>query len=140
MPYDIHYISVKDFIRTRNTGVVDLETSKKNLINLCNIWREHSDQNVLVDLRHTTIDFSVKDIQEYVEVVLATGLGQRNRVALLYKHRDSFDRVRFFEFLAVQKGLGVKACEDFEEAIEWLSELTPLAHHSVMSLETSTEI
>ena len=122
MSCDIHYISVKDFIRIQNPGVVDLETSKKNLKALCEVWKDHSDHNVLVDARHTSYTFSEKDIRNLVDAVAETGLGIHNRVALLYKHRDTFDQARFFEFLAIKKGLGVKACEEFEEALEWLGD------------------
>ena len=41
-------------------------------------------------------------------------------LAILRRQPDTFDRARFFEMLATDRGFNVGAFEDFEKAFDWL--------------------
>ncbi len=123
---DIHFVSGKDFIRASNSGMVDLEASKANIKHLCDVWNHSDDHNILIDIRDVVHDLSVPDVRTLFEEVVRSGLGKVNHVAILYRLRKNFDHSKFLEFLAGQKGLNLRAFEEFEEAWAWVAEIKQL--------------
>lgn len=123
---DIQYISIKDFLKHTSRGVVDLEIALDNLRRVVAIWQARTQQNILVDIRDAELQASPAEAKQWLEEVVKAGIGRNNRVALLYQQRPGFDLVRFVEFLSARAGLGIKACENWDQAIAWLSEPRPV--------------
>lgn len=131
MKQQIHHIEIESFLKTSGTGTITFEQSLERLRALCEIWKKNKAQSILVDLRDRKIEMPSTELKHFMEVVQETGIGQTNKVALLYRHREQFDPPVFLEFLAAKMDLKVKAFEDYEAAISWLvSDVTLLAERT----------
>ena len=64
----IKVYNVKDFIRKTETGNIDLNRSKQIVRDLANAAGSHTDHNILIDMRETTI--SVATIEDVMKVTL----------------------------------------------------------------------
>jgi hypothetical protein len=51
----IKVYKVKDFIRKTETGNIDLKRSKQIVREIANAAGSHTDHNILIDLRETTV-------------------------------------------------------------------------------------
>ncbi|HEY7462280.1 MAG TPA: hypothetical protein VIC59_10450 [Gemmatimonadota bacterium] len=120
MPHDIRVISLKDFLRTDVHGVLDMEASKRLLAAIASECAKHDGHHVLLDMRDARAEGGLPEIYELVAYLGELGLGVRNRIALLYHQRDTFDRAQFFARYAERQGLQVSAFQDFEWALDWL--------------------
>ena len=67
----IKVYKVKDFVRTTQTGNVDIKRSKEIVIDLANAAGSHADHNILIDMRETTV--SVSNIVDILEVAREFG-------------------------------------------------------------------
>jgi len=65
---EIKIYNVKDFVRTTQTGNIDLKRSKQLVRELANVAGSHSDHNILIDLRETTV--SVSNIVDILKISL----------------------------------------------------------------------
>jgi hypothetical protein len=121
MPHRVNIISAKEYIRSDVSGRFDLESSMKLLREIAAAHAQTSNDDVLLDVRCAdgTV-MSGLDIYELVILLRDLGLGQNNKVAILYQPRNDLDRARLFEMLAHDRGLCVAAFQDFEKAYEWL--------------------
>jgi hypothetical protein len=121
MPHDIRVIVASEFLRADVHGNVDLATSKRILEDLAQACAGHPDRHILIDVRSAGVPMlSSVDLYELVQTLCRLGLGVLNRIAILRRHPDKFDRGRFFEMLATERGFNVGAFEDFEKAFDWL--------------------
>src|SRR5262249_26013147 len=102
-------------------GQLDLATSRQILIELASATAGNPYQHILIDGRDITgPPLSTVDLFELVQTLRSLGLGLLNKLAILRKLRDSFDRGRFFEMLATDRGFNVGVFDDFESAFTWL--------------------
>ncbi len=113
-------ISAKDFIKTHPTGEPDLEQSKKILIELAAIAEPPADYEILLDCRDSYGHLSFLDMYELVAEFGRHRLAFRNKIAFLSRPDEQFDRARFLELCARNRGFQVGAFTDFQETIEWL--------------------
>ena len=121
MAHDIRVIPARDFLRANVDGHFDLEASKALLRELAAAVVGCQDRHILIDTRATgTPVLTSSDLFELVQTLKKLGLGLLNRIAILRQLKDTFDRGRFFEMLATDRGLQVGAFDDFESAFEWL--------------------
>ncbi len=121
MAHDIRVISARDFFRANVEGQFDLESSKALLRDLAKAVVGCQDRHILIDTRETgTPILTSSDLFELVQTLRQLGLGVFNRIALLRRLTDTFDRGRFFEMLATERGMQVGTFDDFETAFEWL--------------------
>jgi hypothetical protein len=121
MPHDIRVISAKEFLRADVRGEPDLATSKRILEELAAAGGADPGRDILLDVRQTGAPVLTSvDLFELVQVFRKLGLGVLNRIAILRLVKDEFDRARFFEMLATDRGLNVTVFDDFESACEWL--------------------
>jgi len=97
----IKVYNVKDFVRTTQTGNIDLKRSKQLVRELVKVAGSHSDHNILIDLRETTV--SVSNIVDILEVAREFG----SSVSSFKNNMQGFEWEIF---------------TDYEGAIEWLSE------------------
>ena len=121
MPHDIRVIKASEFVRADVQGKPDLAASKQLLRELAAACVGCPDRHILIDTRATDApELTSLDLYELVQTLRELGLGLLNRIAILNRPRDTFDRARFFEMLAADRGLHVGAFKDFEAAFTWL--------------------
>lgn len=113
-------ISAKDFIKTHPTGEPDLEQSKKILIELAAIAEPPADYEILLDVRDSYGHLSLFDMYELVAELGRHRSSFRNKIAFLCRTDDQFDKGRFLELCARNRGFQVGAFTDFQETVEWL--------------------
>jgi len=120
----IKVYKVKDFVRTTQTGNIDLKRSKQLVRELVKVAGSHADHNILIDLRETTV--SVSNIVDVLEVAREFGSSissYNNKIANIVP--DDHERMviahRFKACMDMQ-GFEWEIFNDYESAIEWLSE------------------
>jgi hypothetical protein len=120
----IKVYKVKDFVRTTQTGNIDIKRSKEIVIDLANAAGSHADHNILIDMRETTV--SVSNIVDILEVAREFGSSVssfKNKIANIVP--DDHERMviahRFKACMDMQ-GFEWEIFTDYESAIEWLSE------------------
>ena len=120
----IKVYKVKDFVRTTQTGNIDLKRSKQLVRELVKVAGSHADHNILIDLRETTV--SVSNIVDILEVAREFGSSVssfKNKIANIVP--DDHERMviahRFKACMDMQ-GFEYEIFNDYESAIEWLSE------------------
>ncbi len=113
-------ISAKDFIKAHPTGEPDLEQSKKILIELASIAEPPADYEILLDVRESYGNLTLFDMYELVEELGRHRSSFRNKIAFLSRSDHQFDKARFLELCARNRGFQVGAFTDFQETIEWL--------------------
>ena len=120
----IKVYKVKDFVRTTQTGDIDIKRSKEIVGDLAKAAGSHADHNILIDMRETTV--SVSNIVDILEVAREFGSSVssfKNKIANIVP--DDHDRMviahRFKACMDMQ-GFEYEIFNDYEGAIEWLSE------------------
>jgi len=120
----IKVYKVKDFVRTTQTGNIDIKRSKEIVIDLANAAGSHADHNILIDMRETTV--SVSNIVDILEVAREFGSSVssfKNKMANIVP--DDHERMviahRFKACMDMQ-GFEYEIFNNYESAIEWLSE------------------
>ncbi len=113
-------ISAKDFIKTHPTGEPDLKQSKKILVELAAIAKPPADYEILLDVRDSYGTLTLFDMYELVAVLGRHRSSFRNKIAFLTRPDHQFDKAKFLELCARNRGFQVGAFTDFEETIEWL--------------------
>jgi hypothetical protein len=125
MPLDLEIIRASEFIRVGPQGQLDLPASREVLKQLAQACHKRGLDRALLDLRQLrpapTPTLSRDDLASLVTTFGEVGFSKRLRVAILYS-TDPHRRARLFAFLTTLHGGQVKACNDFEDALYWLSE------------------
>ena len=115
---------VKDFLRKTETGNIDLKRSKQIVKELAMAAGLHTNHNILIDLRETSV--SVANIEDIMKVALEFGSyisSFKNKIANIVP--DDSERLkianRFKACMDIQ-GFEYEIFTDYESAIEWLSQ------------------
>ena len=120
MPTNIAIIHTRDFIRARPDGALDLEASRKLLVEVVSAMRSAGEHNVLIDTRAAApTRLSRDDLWKLGAAASTQPALAQGRVALLVP-LDKQDDAEFFEGVARLQGASVTAFSDFESAISWL--------------------
>jgi hypothetical protein len=121
MPHDIRLITAREFLRADVHEQLDLPASRELLRQLAAACVEDPGRHILVDVRDAGPGrLTSSDLFELVQALRELGLGLLNRIAILRRLHDTFDRPRFFEMLATERGIQVAVFDDFEAAFNWL--------------------
>jgi hypothetical protein len=124
MPLELQIIRASEFIRLGAHGHFDLTASKAALATLARACRKRAIDRALMDLRSLqpgpTPVFSRDDLIALVNTFPEVGFTRRQRLAILYQ-TDPHHRARLFAFLSTVHGWTVRAFDDFEKALSWLS-------------------
>jgi hypothetical protein len=128
MSSEIKIYKIKDLIRVNKKGVLDADRSIDTIHQLAATASFHADCNILLDSRDTVVNSATMfDIFKItLEFALYKSLfknkianvipNNEKRISIAKKFKASMD-VQDFEY---------KFFTDFEAAIEWLSDTTPL--------------
>jgi hypothetical protein len=121
----IKVYKVKDFIRKTETGNIDLKRSKQIVRELAMVAGSHTDNNILIDLRETTVS-AAESIEDIMKIALEFGSyvsSFKNKIANIIP--DDPERMtiatRFKACMDIQ-GFEYEVFNDYESAIEWLSQ------------------
>ena len=120
MPTNIAIIHTRDFIRARPDGALDLEASRRLLVEVVSAMRSAGEHNALIDTRAVAPTRLSRD--DLWKIGLAANTQPalvQGRVALLVP-LDKQDDAEFLEGVARLQGANVRAFSDFESAISWL--------------------
>lgn len=109
-----------DFIIATPDGVLDLGKSGDLLRKIAETSEGHGDFHILVDFRTTDIKLSTVEIWEICKGLSDYGETFKRKVAILVREDADFEKMRFFELCASNRGFKVNPFTDFEEAIMWL--------------------
>ena len=120
MKAEIKFVKTRDFIKTTASGQLNLEQSKKVLEEIARLNTPDDLHDILVDIRGTEPGLSLSDIYELVTAVGNHRQAFRKKIAILLGAQHDFDKARFLEMCASNRGYNVNAFDDFEEAVNWL--------------------
>ena len=120
MPIDVKIVPAREFIRTKANGVFDLEKTRELFLTVFSKMKEAQASEVVIDCREATTNMTASDINELLSVLNHVGSWSTWRIAIVYRPKDDWDRAKFFELGARNKGYRVGAYQEFEEALAWL--------------------
>ena len=120
MPIDLKIVPAKEFMRTNAKGEFDLEGTKKVFLSIFAKMKEAKVSEVVMDVREASAKLSVFQIYELVSVLEQVGCWRTWKIAMVLNQKDEFDRAKFFELCAQNRGYQVGAFKEFEEAVTWL--------------------
>jgi hypothetical protein len=126
MDLNLRLIHAKDFLQTTPTGEIDLETSKRFILELAREHQSPSQYDVLIDTRQTTGRLTLFDMVEMINVMIEHRESFRSKAAILTSPGPHFDHAKFMELYANNRGFRIGAFDDFEEAMNWLMTSTEL--------------
>jgi hypothetical protein len=120
VPTNITIVQTRDFIRARPDGALDLDASRRVLVEVVAAIRRAGSDNVLIDTRAAApVRLSSTDLWNLGVAAGTQPALARAKVALLVPVNRQ-DDAEFFESVARVQGANVRAFSDFESAISWL--------------------
>ncbi len=124
---NLRLIHARDFLKTTPSGELDLKTSKQVLLKLASENAAPRQYEILIDVRQASGGMTFMDITELVDVMIEHRESFRSRLAILSSKGRQFDKAKFMELYAGNRGFRIGAFDGFEDAMNWLmtsSELT----------------
>lgn len=121
MPYDLHIIKTKDFIRFDGHGHVAVDESHRVLANLAKTCVERGIDCALLDIRDIRSKLPLADVYRLARAFQEMGFQKHHRLAILHRY-DASERAALFAMLASARGWNVRAFDEYEDAIQWFAE------------------
>ncbi len=126
MPLELQIIRASEFVRVDPKNHLDMHETKKALVLLARACCQRGIDQAMMDLRQVPIPekplFTPTQIAELVNTFQHAGFGNQQRLAILYRS-DPHHGARMFAFISKMRGCQVQAFQDFERALQWLSEV-----------------
>ena len=117
---DYKIIQAKDFIKVTPTGEIDLKESKKVLGQLADMLGLTGNYELLLDMREAHSNMQQAELEELVlELVRHRNVFQ-NKIAVIARNDEQFNKAVFVEICANIDGLTVEAFTDYEQAMNWI--------------------
>ena len=113
-------IQAKDFIKAKPTGEIDLDESKKLLVQLAEMEHLIGDYEILMDLREVHSHMNHADLFELIGELGRHKEAFRSKIAVLARDDEQFNKAVFLEMCANIDRFIVMAFTDFEKATNWL--------------------
>jgi hypothetical protein len=110
----------KDFIKTSVSGELDLEGSKKALKTLAEDPRYPDDYEILIDLRDADCHLEVYEIYDLCQYIGRYRLSFLNKIAVVVSDDGHFDKAKFMELFAGNRGFDIRTFTNISEAKKWL--------------------
>ena len=120
MPIDLKIVPAREFIQTKANGEFDLEGTRELFLAVFSKMKEAKVSEVVMDLRELTTNMTASDINELLSVLNHVGSWSTWKIAIVYRPKNDWDRAKFFELGAQNKGYRVGAFQVFENALTWL--------------------
>lgn len=119
MPTNIRIIHSGDFVKTTPDGALDLEESKRILVDLAAQFPSGHEYHMLLDTRHAHSSLTVANLWYLATQLGKLGTSFRRKIAILCP-LERFESAEFFALCSQNQGLNVVAFTSFEDAIMWL--------------------
>jgi hypothetical protein len=129
---------LKDLIIMTSSGMIDLAASKIALKNLAADPEFDKHYEILLDLRDSECELSVMDVYE-IATYLAwpdPALPTSKKIAVLVSGQRAFDHAKFLEVCSTNRGVHVRAFEDYEKASEWFDADLPVDRKETEAIPT----
>ena len=123
MTLAIELIRTPEFIRASPHGILDFPASKETLGSIARACVKRGLKRALLDLRGLPgrrVPFTCAELAELVETFRDSGFNKTHKLAVLYAE-DRHRGAPLFSFIGRMQGWNVRALEDFEQALQWLS-------------------
>jgi hypothetical protein len=127
MASEIKIYKIKDFVRLSESGEIDLDRSVKMAQKLAAVTTFNLDHNILIDLRKTKVALTgMEDVMKItLEFVQCMPPLFPNKIAnVIPTDENRASLAKKFELCMNIKNINWKFFTDFEQAIEWLSDVT----------------
>ena len=121
MAYDVRVIPIREFMKTDITGEVDVNATRDMLSQLMAACKRENMTRILIDVREASSHSSVLEVWTLAKDLGSLGVTHENRVAVLNRPKDHFDRGAFLELCATNRGYQLRAFREFEAAFAWLT-------------------
>ena len=121
MPTMYKIINAKDFIKARPSGITDLEQSKQVLLELAMIAGLSPEHEILLDIREVDAGLTHEEVYGLIKELEKKRSFFHNKIAVLSRDDEQYNRAGFFEIFANLEGFQVAAFIDYEKAINWLN-------------------
>ena len=116
-------IPIDGVVQVEVSGTLDLAASRALLLEIARD-AELQGHGLLIDLRVATGQLSYLDIHELVSVLVDHPDQFSQRLALLDRYTERFEKEQFFQAYATERGFRIRAFVD-EDAAAWLEEDAP---------------
>jgi hypothetical protein len=127
MPIELQIIRASEFVCLDAHEQLDFEESKRALQSLAHACQKRGLDRALLDLRALPVPdkpvFTPTQLAALVGTFREAGFGRNQRLAVLYRS-DPHGGARAFAFIGRIQGWQVRAFDEFEGALHWLSEET----------------
>ena len=117
MPTDIRIIHAHDFIKATPEGHLDLEQSKRLLVELTSA--SLNDYDIIIDTRKAQSEMSILDLWDLAAELDNLRKDSSRKTAIVCPF-ERFDHAGFFARHAQNRGFRVREFTSFEDAINWL--------------------
>ena len=121
MPIEIRNIQAHEFIKTTPEGVLDVEASKKLLVEIASASAPSGDYEILLDTRGAHSELSAEDLWA-LAAELHTYRTTLSRKAAVLVPPERLDHAEYFARCAKERGFQVSAFTSLGDAVGWLFE------------------
>ena len=124
MPVELQIIRACEFVRLGAHGEFDFESTRAALTTLADACHKRGIERALIDVRGAVSNLTPQDLAALVSAFGKAAVSKGLWLAILHTGDQNY-RAKLFVFFSAIRGLKVRAFEDFEEGLDWLS--TPAA-------------
>ena len=127
MNTQIKVFSHQSLIVLTADGQLDMAASKAALKIVAESSSHNEHAEVLLDLRDINCSLSITDMYELATHLASpkTGLPTHEKIAVLVDGAMEFDHAKFLALCGVNRGIAIRAFDDYDAAGEWLKTTLP---------------
>lgn len=122
MEWVIEYLEDDGIVYGKTSGVLDVESLLQYNREMITTGRKHGSHKLLTDLRDTTGEFTILEIDDMPKVMAELGITPEDKNAVIYNPANVEQRgISFFKDLAKINSLRYGFFRDRQKAIDWLN-------------------
>lgn len=122
MTWRVDYKSELGFIQVVYTGLVTLDEFKKATNEVISLSKSHKENRILIDDSNLEIAVSTADIYKLPLFYDDVNANRKSRMALILPTSpQAREDVQFYETVCRNRGWFIKAFNERQEAIDWLT-------------------
>ena len=120
MTIKIEYIEDKDIVLLRTSGTYELEKEVETLKKMATKLKEHNCNRCIFDHRETNV--IARTVESYERPAIYEDLWGDRTISAAIVFRELNDDSQFLENVCRNRGWNVRIFDDYDTAIDWLSE------------------
>lgn len=124
MARQIRIVHARDFVSAKPDGRLDLEESKRLLLEVSGFLETCDASHILLDTRGSISVLSASDLWYLADCLAQQPKPAACRIAILCP-AERFDYASFYALCAERLGIQMQAFLSYEEAMQWLNESAP---------------